>query len=162
VRKAPPSPTVKVRFAPLPAPHVTTTFGNSITGPTGRKRRKVKRTKQRQPVPTKTVHPNQLRRRRQAANKRKPRAATNTSALRRQRQHRHGTRSNTSIKPLQHVAAAASSLLSTTDPESPAFAHAVLHGNAFNPDTGKLAEFLELSECSQGALWQQSNDDEIG
>jgi hypothetical protein len=37
-----------------------------------------------------------------------------------------------------------------------------LHGNAFNPDTGKIAEYRELSRCSKGALWQASNAEEIG
>jgi len=36
-----------------------------------------------------------------------------------------------------------------------------LHGNAFNPDTGKLAEYHELSHSSDGALWQASNAMEI-
>jgi len=36
-----------------------------------------------------------------------------------------------------------------------------LHGNAFNPDTGKLAEYSELSRSSDGALWQASNAMEI-
>jgi len=37
-----------------------------------------------------------------------------------------------------------------------------LHGNAFNPDTGTIAEYRELSQCSEGALWQASNAEEIG
>jgi hypothetical protein len=37
-----------------------------------------------------------------------------------------------------------------------------LHGNAFNPDTGKIAEYRKLSRCSEGALWQASNAEEIG
>jgi len=28
-----------------------------------------------------------------------------------------------------------------------------LHGNAFNPDTGELAEYKELSHSSDGDLW---------
>jgi hypothetical protein len=28
--------------------------------------------------------------------------------------------------------------------------HFALHGNAFNPDTGQLAEYSELSKCSEG------------
>jgi hypothetical protein len=36
------------------------------------------------------------------------------------------------------------------------------HGNAFNPDTGKIAEYRELSQCSDGPLWQGSNAEEIG
>jgi hypothetical protein len=88
--------------------------------------------------------------------------AKNKTTTGRQRPHQHGTRANSKTQPLQHVAATAKALFSTTDPESPTFCHAALHGNAFNPDTGKLAEFLELSKCSEGALWQQSNADEIG
>jgi hypothetical protein len=33
--------------------------------------------------------------------------------------------------------------------------HVALHGNAFNPDTGKIAEYPELSRCSKGKLWQK-------
>jgi hypothetical protein len=40
--------------------------------------------------------------------------------------------------------------------------HYAFHGNAFNPDTGKLAEYRELSQCSEGPLWQGSNAEEIG
>jgi hypothetical protein len=40
--------------------------------------------------------------------------------------------------------------------------HFALHGNAFNPDTGQLAEYLELSKCSEGALWIESCKDEFG
>lgn len=37
-----------------------------------------------------------------------------------------------------------------------------LHGNAFDPDTGQLAEYTELSKSSEGELWQASNAAEIG
>jgi hypothetical protein len=37
-----------------------------------------------------------------------------------------------------------------------------MHGNAFNPDTGKLADYKELSQCSDGQLWIAANIDEIG
>jgi len=41
-------------------------------------------------------------------------------------------------------------------PQSPA-CHTFFHGNAFNPDTGKLAEYVELSKSSDhGTLWQQA------
>jgi hypothetical protein len=40
--------------------------------------------------------------------------------------------------------------------------HYALHGNAFNPDTGQLAEYRELSQCSEGPLWQELNAEEIG
>jgi len=36
-----------------------------------------------------------------------------------------------------------------------------MHGNAFNPDTGKLAEYKELSQSSDGHLWQTANTTEI-
>ncbi len=36
-----------------------------------------------------------------------------------------------------------------------------LHGNAFNPDTGKLAEYHKLSRSSDSTLWQASNTMEI-
>ncbi len=38
---------------------------------------------------------------------------------------------------------------------------AALHGNAFNPDTGELAEYKELSNSSDGLLWQASNATKI-
>lgn len=37
-----------------------------------------------------------------------------------------------------------------------------LHGNAFNPDSGKLAEYSELNQSSEGPFWQRSNANEIG
>ena len=40
--------------------------------------------------------------------------------------------------------------------------HQALHGNAFNPDTGKIAEYRELKDCSDGAEWLASCDDEFG
>jgi hypothetical protein len=40
--------------------------------------------------------------------------------------------------------------------------HFALHGHAFNPDTGKIAEYRELSQCSEGCIWQGSNCEEIG
>ena len=36
-----------------------------------------------------------------------------------------------------------------------------LHGNAFNPDTGEIAEYPELAQSSDGPFWQQSNIEEI-
>jgi hypothetical protein len=41
-------------------------------------------------------------------------------------------------------------------------AHWALHGNVLNPDTGKIAQYKELSQCSEGALWQRGNSLEIG
>ena len=40
--------------------------------------------------------------------------------------------------------------------------HFAFHGHAINPDTGKIAEYRELSQCSEGPVWQSSNADEIG
>jgi hypothetical protein len=37
-----------------------------------------------------------------------------------------------------------------------------MHGTAVNPNTGGIAEYKELSTCSDGNLWQASNADEIG
>ncbi|MCK7513578.1 MAG: hypothetical protein MZV70_62525 [Desulfobacterales bacterium] len=42
------------------------------------------------------------------------------------------------------------------------FEHFALHGNAVNPDTGRIADYLELSTCSEGALWIESCKDEFG
>jgi hypothetical protein len=40
--------------------------------------------------------------------------------------------------------------------------HLAYHGTAVNPDTGRVAEYPELSRCSDGAHWIKSNRDEIG
>lgn len=37
-----------------------------------------------------------------------------------------------------------------------------LHGNSFNPDTGQLTDYIELSMCSEGALWIQACKDKFG
>jgi hypothetical protein len=37
-----------------------------------------------------------------------------------------------------------------------------MHGTALNPDTDSIAQYKELSECSEGTHWQASNADEIG
>ena len=58
--------------------------------------------------------------------------------------------------PLQHVVAAvvlasiladAHNLNAHATPQ-----HFALHGNASNPNTGQLAEYRELSQCSEGHL----------
>jgi hypothetical protein len=69
--------------------------------------------------------------------------------------HNHATRSG------GHSHAALTTLPSDSTPALPIHYYA-LHGNAFNPDTGKIAEYPELSQCSQGHLWQESNAEEIG
>ena len=40
--------------------------------------------------------------------------------------------------------------------------HLAFHGHAINPDTGTIAEYKELSQCSNAAAWQQANAEEIG
>jgi hypothetical protein len=40
--------------------------------------------------------------------------------------------------------------------------HWAMHGTALNPDTTAIAEYRELSTCSDGKDWQDSNVDEIG
>jgi hypothetical protein len=74
--------------------------------------------------------------------------------------HQHGTRSK---HALHHVAASPRWLLVATaaPPSSTPCQYAFL-GSAVNPDTGKIAEFCKLSQCSEGALWQASNAKEIG
>jgi hypothetical protein len=143
------APTKGVTFAPLPADGTGATFDNS-TGARGTRRRRNRRT--RAPPPTlksaQTVHPSKTRR--LVASTRDP------------IHHHHSTRSK---KPLQHVAACVlANILAdahkTYDHTMPH--HFALHGNAFNPDTGKLAEYKELSQCSEGPYWQASNADEIG
>ncbi len=46
-------------------------------------------------------------------------------------------------------------------PPSDPVCHAAFHGNTFNPDTGELAEYKELSTSSDGKYWQQANTTEI-
>ena len=65
--------------------------------------------------------------------------------------HSHRTRQSTGVLPA-HVAAQTALF-----PDE--FA---LHGNAFNPDTGRLAEYKELSLSSDGVHWIESNCEEIG
>ncbi len=40
--------------------------------------------------------------------------------------------------------------------------HWACHGTALNPDTGNLAEYRELSNCSDKEHWHYSNTKEIG
>ena len=136
-----------VAFAPLPAPTTGATFTNS-TGTKGKQRRRL-RSQSNAPSttqPTKTVHPKKLLQRVATA-------------------HSHGTRS----KPLTHIATCARTLLlaDARAPQSP-FAtepervHYAYLGHAINPDTGKIAEYRELSKCIDGAIWRNSNAEEIG
>jgi hypothetical protein len=147
-----PTPPKSVTFAPLPAT-AKTTFANS-TGATGSRRRREqrKRAATKPLSAAKTIHPNK-----------KPPALKRVVAP-----HAHGTRSK---QPrLSHVAACTRMLLldDARAPQSP-FAkdeaerpHFALHGHAINPDTGKIAEYRELSQSSEGAIWQNSNCEEIG
>jgi hypothetical protein len=47
-------------------------------------------------------------------------------------------------------------------PCAPPLQHYAFNGNAFNPDASTITEYRELSQCSEGPLWQGSNADEIG
>ena len=42
------------------------------------------------------------------------------------------------------------------------FMEHALHGHAVNPDTGRIAQYPELSQCSEGELWIESNMNEWG
>jgi hypothetical protein len=143
-----------VTFAPLLTPTGGgATFANS-TGAAGKERRRLRR--QSKPssatTPAKTVHPNKLF----------PPVPKRVVAT-----HPHASRS----KHLQHVAACARALLlddARTPPSpfshvhSPPAPHFAFHGHAINPDTGNIAEYRELSQCSEGPIWQASNADKIG
>jgi hypothetical protein len=81
----------------------------------------------------------------------------------------HGTRAATRANKTHLAAAATRTTVTDTATDSPTESepipfedHFALHGNAFNPDTGKLAEYSELSQCSEGALWIESCKDEFG
>ena len=151
VLAAPPR-TKSVSFAPLPAPVTGDTFVNS-TGAPGKKRRRIRRQSLASSAvrPAKTVHPKKLL---------APIALPRIVA-----KHPHGTRS----KHLQHVAACARALIfddararQSPFAQDPAHMHFAYLGHAINPDTGKIAEYRELSRCSDGAIWRQSNAEEIG
>ncbi|KAI2511195.1 hypothetical protein MHU86_3160 [Fragilaria crotonensis] len=152
-----------VHFAPLPSDILGGTFRNS-TGLRGTKRRKARR---RGCIPpallstAKTLHPNAQQRPARPASVSPPVVAPKSPT-----RHPHGTRLDSRLRlaaQLRHVSAASRNvILAAARHEHIAAAHFALHGNAFNPDTGKLAEYCELSQCSEGALWQGSNADEIG
>ena len=142
-----------VTFAPVPSTSLTT-YDNS-TGARGNQRRRAKR-KQKPAAPlltSKTIHPRKLAR---------------TGSPKAPPTHAHGTRANQ--PKLTHIAASARMLLLAEDahaPQSP-FAnaherpHYAFHGHAINPDTGKIAEYRELSMSSDGPIWKNSNAEEIG
>ena len=73
-------------------------------------------------------------------------------------------RSRRRRRPPKHLAASCCAPCSLPlVPESPpAHHHYALHGNAFNPDTGQLAEYAELSRSSDGPQWIESMTDEFG
>jgi len=48
-----------------------------------------------------------------------------------------------------------------TNSHDPCLQFNALHGNAFNPDTGELTKYKELSQSSNGKLWQAANAMEI-
>jgi hypothetical protein len=74
--------------------------------------------------------------------------------------HPHGTRL---ASRLRHISATARGvIIAAARAAAAGNVHFAYHGNAFNPDTGKLAEYRELSQSSEGPLWQSSNADEIG
>ncbi|KAI2491412.1 Reverse transcriptase (RNA-dependent DNA polymerase) [Fragilaria crotonensis] len=158
---APIIPRRTVQFAPLPSDIIVATFSNS-TGLHGKRRRKAQRTRapQRPLSASQTIHPN--KRPTVAPPPSPPVPATSPPNLP-ARRHSHGTRL---ASRLRHISAAARNVILAaarvgSHPAAPSH-HYALHGNAFNPDTGKLAEYRELSQCSEGHLWQQSNADKIG
>ena len=140
VDQAPIAKTVSFDLEP-PAPSSTTveapaTFANS-TGPAGKRRRK--RAARRKAAESKP-----------AFNPRTPKPT--------KPQHTHGTRANRR----RQLAAANAAQEATADSIQHSFNHYALHGNAFNPDTGQIAEYPELRKCSEGPLWEESAVDEIG
>ena len=135
VLPSPPIAIPKVHFAPAPSDTMQPTYHNS-TGIQGTQRRRTQRANPRQPLSTSaTLHPRRSTRR--------PPAPAST--------HTYNTRSKSKAST-PHVAF-------TRGSHPPAYA---LLGNAINPDTGTIAEYKELSQCSEGPLWQASNAEEIG
>jgi hypothetical protein len=53
-------------------------------------------------------------------------------------------------------------LLATTIPNAPGGNHWALHGTAINPNSGAIAEYRELSKCSDGRHCTTSNEEEVG
>jgi len=109
------------------------------------------------PSPSETMQPTftnstgiQGQQRRRAQRKRRPLSSSATIHPKRH------TRQNP-VPPSNHKYATRSK--SKAEPAAPAFA---LLGSAVNPDTGIIAEYKELSQCSEGPLWQASNAEEIG
>jgi hypothetical protein len=145
----------RVHCAPLPSATRDATFCNS-TGARGQHRHRAQctaRTTLKPLAAAKTIHSNKLH---------------SPPPVRACPSHHQWTRANT---PLRHVAAAARShLLKDAQSPSAPWHHScapplqqhAFHGNTFNPDAGKIAEYRELRQCSEGPLWQGSNADEIG
>jgi hypothetical protein len=99
-----------------------------------------------------------------------PTYATITAPPRRRSNRRQrATPSSPPPAPPSPMSPAAAQAPSTTHPIHAAAAytvhqshHQALHGTAINPDTGRVAEYPELSRCSDGHHWLKSNTDEIG
>lgn len=94
------------------------------------------------------------------ASHRAPLPVTGTSPLRTETtgttvRHKHRTRTSTGA-----ITKHAANTASPTNAQFPD--EYALHGNAFNPDTGKLAEYKELSQSSDGPIWIESACEEIG
>ena len=70
-------------------------------------------------------------------------------------------RSRRARRPPKHLAASCNTPTIVPDPPVDTM-HYALHGNAFNPDTGQLAEYPELSRSSDGPKWIDSMTDEFG
>ena len=139
------APVLRVELAPVPPktvhfdPEPPATFANS-TGPAGKRRRRNARRKTTTPSKPKF-------------NPRKPKSPTPTKPV-----HHHGTRAN---RRRQMAAANAATATIETAFANPLH-HFALHGNAFNPDTGQIAEYPELRKCSEGPIWENAAVDEIG
>jgi hypothetical protein len=118
---------------------------DKATIPSGKKRCRAKRKPKKAPTTT-------SKRNKQATRKPRRRRPATSSPTDRSADHPHATRS-------RHALAA-----TKTDPAlttSP-YTHMAWHGTAINPDTGKIAEYKELSSCSDSAQWDEDNGEEIG
>ena len=167
-----PSATVHVHAAPLkaasPDPNAVDTYDNT-TGPTGKKRRKRRKKKVISAKAPKKVRFQQGTRNGRTTKKISPRTVSQSKTQyplppsRPLPTHNYPTRANSKrtraahTKSASHQAAAALSQttshsafnlfsdVSTPIAELADFTeHFALHGNAFNPDTGKIAEYAEL------------------
>jgi len=128
-----------------PSATPTATYDNS-TGPAAqRRRRKQNKKKQNKNTNSSTTLPS------------KPSTTSPPASITEPPTHPHHTRSKGKRVHFAQTATDELVPVKQTDIE-----YLALHGNAVNPDSGQIAEYTELSRCSDGPAWIESCADEIG